>query len=211
MSERDDYGDLQFFGAIVASVSHELNNVITIIDQVDGLLQDLLTAEQSGAPITMGQLKTIHERIARQTVRGVEIVKNLNRFAHGIDEPSVLELNSVLENLFELARRIVERRRFKLVVQYANPEVVVTASQFWLQQLVFQCLQQFLNSSPETSEISVAVSREGSSAVVAMAGPEIAFVEPAGKRTASVRAEVSCGRTRVDIVLPLFGQEGDQA
>jgi hypothetical protein len=46
---------------------------------------------------------------------------------------------------------------------------------------------------------------------VAMSGPEIAFVEPAGTRTASVRAEVSCGRTRVDIVLPLFGQEGDQA
>ena len=51
---------LAFFGAITASVSHELNNVMSIIDQNNGLLKDLLAV---GHPISNERLERINNSI----------------------------------------------------------------------------------------------------------------------------------------------------
>jgi len=53
---------LAFFGAITASISHELNNVIAIIDQSAGLLNDLLAGAQYGRPITNEKLERISKK-----------------------------------------------------------------------------------------------------------------------------------------------------
>ena len=73
--------DLAFFGAITASVSHELNNVISIVYQTAGLLNDLLAGAQRGRPISDERLEQIAIRIGEQTERGAAIIKRLNAFA----------------------------------------------------------------------------------------------------------------------------------
>ena len=47
--------DLQFFGRIMANVSHEFNNVITIIGELSGLLRDLAGLAERGRPLPRGQ------------------------------------------------------------------------------------------------------------------------------------------------------------
>lgn len=173
-SDGDKLDALKFVGAVTASVSHELNNIITIIDQVAGLLQDTLAGARAGAPLDMGKLQSMQERIARQTRRGIEIVKNLNRFAHGVDEPVArFEMNAVIGNLVNLVQRLADLRKVRLSVRYAGRETYVTSSPFRLQQAVFHCLECFLRFAPPGSEIALAIACEGSSACVAVSGPAL--------------------------------------
>jgi len=76
---------LVFFGTLTASVTHELNNVLSIIDQTRGLLEDLAVGAASGRAIDPARLETIATRIDRQVRKGVEIMSCLNRFAHSLD------------------------------------------------------------------------------------------------------------------------------
>lgn len=183
----DELDALKFVGAVTASVSHELNNVITIIDQVGGLLQDTLAGARAGAPLDMGRLQSMQERIARQTRRGIEIVKNLNRFAHGVDEPvAQFEVNAVVANLVSLVQRLAELKKVRLSVRYAGRETYVTSSPFRLQQAVFHCLERFLQCAPPGGEIALAITCEGSSACVAVSGPAVSADEDWRDRLAGV-------------------------
>jgi len=107
-----------------------------------------------------------------------------------------------------LARRILDLKKVKLVAHYSNDEIVVTASPFCIQQLVFHCLQEFRDSSGEAPEISVSVLREDLLAVIAVSGPEITFAQPATRGTAVVRDECRDGRSTVRIEVPLLRQAG---
>ena len=50
---------LQFFGRISASISHELKNVLAIINENAGLLEDLTSMADRGKPIDSARLKAI--------------------------------------------------------------------------------------------------------------------------------------------------------
>ncbi len=176
--EHEQLDALKFVGAVTASVSHELNNVITIIDQVAGLLQDTLAGAQSGTSLDTGKLKTLQERIARQTRRGIEIVKNLNRFAHGVDEPvTQFEINATVGNLVSLMQRPADLRKVRLSIRCAGQETYVTSSPFRLQQALFHCIERLLASSSPGGEIALEVACDGGSACVAVSGPPISADE----------------------------------
>ena len=55
-----------FFGKISASVSHELNNVLAIIGQTAGLLEDLLDSGPGDEPIPRASLERICSQITEQ-------------------------------------------------------------------------------------------------------------------------------------------------
>ena len=60
--------ELSFFGTISASVSHELNNVLSIINEYAGLLDDLVTADKKGIPFENEKIKK--ENIQSRTAYG---------------------------------------------------------------------------------------------------------------------------------------------
>ena len=166
-------GSLEFFGAITASVAHELNNVISIIDQVGGLLQDIVNGAQTGAEIKLDRLRTIHERILRQTGRGIEIIRDLNRFAHGVDEPlASFELNAVVKNFVSLTGRLVELRQARLSVYYCDEKIPLAGSPFRLQEVLYRSLKRFLTDGEAGCEISLTIARTPEYAVLEISGPD---------------------------------------
>ncbi len=149
---------LHFFGMITASVSHELNNVISIIDQVAGLLSDLIAAADSGYPINLEKLKTVQERIRRQTQRGVGIIKRLNKFSHSVDEPFLeFDPGAVVENLMALAARFAELKKVTLETNLPQGSVTITNNPFTLQQAVFFCFRHALDVSERGETLRVAM------------------------------------------------------
>ncbi|MGD8291766.1 MAG: sensor histidine kinase, partial [Desulfobacterales bacterium] len=79
---------LQFFGRISASVSHELKNVLAIVNENAGLLEDLACMANRGKPIDPSRLIKMADAVKKQVGRADEILKNMNRFAHSIDQPT---------------------------------------------------------------------------------------------------------------------------
>src|SRR4030067_193492 len=78
---------LAFFGSITASFSHEINNIMAIIGELAGLMEDLLRVADLGHPPQLERFRRVSERIGTQVKRGEEMIKRLNRFAHTMDEP----------------------------------------------------------------------------------------------------------------------------
>jgi C4-dicarboxylate-specific signal transduction histidine kinase len=97
---------LAFFGKMTASISHEIKNVLAIINENAGLLEDITLMAERGIPINLDRLKTQAERIKNQIRRADVIVKNMNRFAHSVDESLMsVDLAELLEFLAALSRR----------------------------------------------------------------------------------------------------------
>ena len=68
---------LAFFGAVTASVTHEQNNVLSVIDQTAGLLQDMIAAEREGTPINIDRLADAVRTVQAQTERSLGIIRRL--------------------------------------------------------------------------------------------------------------------------------------
>ena len=155
---------LAFSGAITASVTHELNNVYSIIDQTIGLLDDLLAVTSPDRPIEPEKLQRITEKIQAQTQRGVGIIKRLNTFAHSVDEPvREFEINQLVENLTELSRRFANLKKAELEVELLPEEVNLVSNPFLLQQAIYLCYRQLLANAEKGHLVSVRVGREDGS------------------------------------------------
>lgn len=165
-AERDG---LAFFGTLAASVTHELNNALSVIDQAQGLLEDLAAGVAAGRPIDPRRLQTVRERIDRQVRKGVEIVSRLNRFAHSLDDVEAeFDIGAATENLVSLARRFADLKKVRLEHEPSSGEVWGRGNAFALQQAIFSCLQKVLEASEEGDRIGVAVGRDADQAVVAI-------------------------------------------
>ena len=162
---------LAFFGAITASVSHELNNVMAIIDQNNGLMADLLIGATPERPIPNERLHKIAESITAQTERGVRIIKRLNSFAHSVDDP-IREFNLIqlVDNFIRLAQRLASLRKVTLESQHSESELSVQSSPFLLQQILFLCIQRALNTSQPGDILKVGTSLEASQVRIEVTG-----------------------------------------
>lgn len=170
---------LAFFGSITASVSHELNNVISIIDQTAGLLQDLLVGAEEGRPIPNERLKKIAESVAAQTDRGVRIIKRLNTFAHSVDDPQKeFEINPTIENLVALARRFAALKRAELEADLPEPSAKIVNSPFGVQQVVFVCLRWLLDGSKSGDSIRVVAKSSADNVLISIDGPAAGREQP---------------------------------
>ena len=170
--DRGGRGGLVFFGTLAASVTHELNNALSIIDQAGGLLGDLSAGATEGRTIDPRRVETVHERIDRQVRKGVEILNRLNRFAHSIDEPAArFDLVAETVNLLGLTRRFAELRQVRLELAPCAEEILVAGDAFALQQALFACLRTALDGAGEGDRIDVRPRRDGDQAVVAVSSP----------------------------------------
>ncbi len=158
---------LEFFGRITASVSHELNNVMSIIDQTSGLLDDLLFAAEQGQSIPVDRLKTIYEKLSVQTDRGVRIIKRLNSFAHSVDDPlKEVELNQLVDTFARLMQRLTGLKKVDLVVEKHPLPLKAETNPFVLQMIFYTLIQGSLNDNAVGGNLCLRVYEDGGKPIV---------------------------------------------
>jgi len=132
---------LQFFGKMSASISHEMKNVMAIINENAGLLEDLTIMAEKGMPIDPERLKTQASRIMKQIRRGDDIIKGMNRFAHSVDESlRQTDLNDSLALMCALSGRFAFMRGVTLEQEPPSTQVPIITHPFFLQNLIWLCL-----------------------------------------------------------------------
>lgn len=135
-----------FMGKITAGATHELKNVLAIIKESAGLLEDLIEISKEQFPMREKFLNVLG-KISDQVARGVEISSRLNLFAHAPDnlEASV-DLNDVVDQVAFLSKRFARARKITLsVVRHERP-ILVTTDPLKLQMLVFDCLSLLVDA-----------------------------------------------------------------
>ena len=157
--------ELVFFGAVTASISHELNNAMATIEQTAGLLEDLAIDCASGEPIGQEQVKEIAARIGKQTIRGAAIIRRLNVFAHSTDDAErELELHDVMEAVVALAQRLAERSGVGLEVRPRQSELRVRNDPFRVQQALYLAIREAVSAAPKGDTVRLSAVQQGATA-----------------------------------------------
>lgn len=155
----------EVFGAITASLSHEINNVFAIINELSGLLDDLLHAAEEGAPLDVEELGGTTKRIAAQVERGHEYVVQLNRFAHAVDKKqTTVLLNETVEDMTILCRRFGKLRQVELETCLPAISPRIEAGAFDAQHLIFRGIDIALDASRQGDVIRIGVEPQGDGA-----------------------------------------------
>lgn len=134
-------GGIQFFGKMAASISHEIKNVLAIINENAGLLEDICAMAERGRPIDPARLKRLSGSVKDQIRRADHIMTVMNRFAHSADDACVsIDISEVAELLVSLSARFVAMRGVVLEVGTPAGPVAITTFPFALLNLLWLCL-----------------------------------------------------------------------
>ena len=156
--------ELAFFGKVTASISHEINNVVTVVGEVGGLLHDMALMAERGRPLDAEKVRRECERVAGQVARGKEIIKSLNRFAHSTDDPTkTADLVETTAQSVRLFQRFAELRRTSIELAPTAEPVTVTADLFGFNHVFFLAVLTLLDAgdSAEPVRVSIASAPDG--------------------------------------------------
>jgi signal transduction histidine kinase len=148
--------NLEFFSRITASVTHELTNVLSIINEYNGLLEDQIYKADKGEKIQPDKLDRIQTKLNNQIQRGKSIIKRLNYFAHSVDsEYSEFDLVFLIKNMILLTERFTSMKNIKIIEEYQIESLNLQSNPFLIQRLLFLCIMVIVDNSQEDSLIKV--------------------------------------------------------
>jgi C4-dicarboxylate-specific signal transduction histidine kinase len=151
-------GGVQFFGIISASISHDIKNVLAVLNENAGLLEDLVLAAEKGAPFNQERVKSLAGSMRKQIQRADLITKNMNRFAHSVDKPlSNIDLCETLELIVALSGRLADMRGVNLEPVYTTERIYITTNPFFLENLLWRCLDFAMTSVMEEKTVGIIV------------------------------------------------------
>jgi light-regulated signal transduction histidine kinase (bacteriophytochrome) len=163
-----DAAGLQVFGMISAAVSHDLKNVLAIINESAGLLDDLALRASKGVEIPADRLGVTTARILKQVKRGDTILKNLNRFAHTTDAP-ILQSNAseTVTLMVDLAGRQAAMK--ELVFTTAPNAGSIRTCLVYFEAFIYLLLQQIIATLPRKEIVDISVEQQGDVLVIRFA------------------------------------------
>jgi signal transduction histidine kinase len=207
MTEKQDVPmerDICFFGAVTASISHEIKNVLTTINETAGLLDDFaLEAQRGEGVLDPSQARNVAAAIARNVRRADGIVRNLNRFAHSTDQSrAVVELGELLNLFSDLAARLAANRGASLqITNELGPQEVLTAP-FSLLHVLWRSLEFVLVTVGAVGQIQLLVS---AAAVEGGKGQQMELIWEKSSRNAMESVGDFPGQIERDLLMRLPG------
>ncbi|MBI4620999.1 MAG: HAMP domain-containing histidine kinase [Desulfobacterales bacterium] len=151
--------EIAFIGKVTASLSHDIKNILAIINESSGLAGDLLTKGDQKENPHLSRLTQINISMQEQVKRGVEIVKRLNRFAHSMDEEaSDSDLNDIILLTADIAKRLARLKGVGLeTIPTDNPIIDIRNDPFKIEQILFGCIEYLLDLPAKKSLITITV------------------------------------------------------
>ncbi|MDA3843692.1 MAG: hypothetical protein PF588_04895 [Candidatus Kapabacteria bacterium] len=202
-----------FVEKITAGVTHDMNNVLAVINEYSGLLEDQIYLAENGAQLNLDKLQSISERLSNQVVRGRNLMKSLNKFAHETDQNvSAFDLNEMLENLILLCNRFALAQQIELKSNSTNSKIVIVHKAFALKQLVFNVLitlfeqinspsEILVSSIPNGSQTKIVIELHPNSSTLSIDNFSI-FDESAEKLSVLIEYHFSDADASIDLLLP---------
>ncbi|WP_243545906.1 sensor histidine kinase [Pseudodesulfovibrio tunisiensis] len=194
-----DREDLRFFGRISASVSHEIKNVFAIINEGAGLIDDLTLLADKGVPVDPEKLRSVARTILDQIQRGDRIVRNMNTFAHTVDEDvRHVDLAETVTLMSALSKRLASINSVTLATgECASVEVVT--SPYFLNHLLHGIISHAVGCAGQGTTLTLAAGTDDKGALLSLAGPAsletTALPEEISRIAATIQADVTPGKT----------------
>jgi signal transduction histidine kinase len=158
---------LRFFGAMSASVSHEIKNKLAVINEKAGLVEDIAVAMRSGHAADPDRLETQARKIAEQVREANRIVRALNRLAHSTDEArTTVDATDLAALAVELYRRTAAMAQTAVDSRGPDGEVPLRTNPFLLVNAIGLCLGMAVAKVDESRALTVVTERAEHGAVI---------------------------------------------
>ncbi len=152
---------LQFFGKMTASASHEIKNVLAIINENAGLLEDFTFMADRGKPIDPERLKAMADAVKKQIRRADDIIKNMNRLAHSTDDlESTIDLNETIELIIALTARFAAMKSVQVDLRLPENSAKLQTAPFLLMNLLWLCLDFSMSVCGHAKHIELVAEEE---------------------------------------------------
>lgn len=210
--------DIRFFGTVSASVSHEIKNVLAVINEAAGLLEDLALMAGRGMPLDPERLKRAASTILGQVRRGDAIVRNMNAFAHSADEPAKgapgaqTDLAEALPLAAGLFARLADMRQVTLRLADAPPALLPVAG-FDLMRLLHRAVLAALDATGKGDALTLSASATPDGARIVLSAPDRTLAAPDDPEFAALASAVDAEAFTNDdgaLVLALGRAAGNQ-
>ncbi len=200
--------ELQFFGKMTASISHEIKNVMAIINESAGLLEDYTLMAEKGMPIKPDRLKTVSDRVTAQIGRANTITRNLNSLAHSVDEfQKSIGIKETLDLALGLCGRFADMRGVKLDFQPPADFPTVITSPFHFLNLIWQILDSAMDAADRDKTIHLSCETGPDSVSIEFKGMATLTDKPLGSGESALlrvlNAEINYNETNGKIILTL--------
>jgi len=170
---------LAFVGRIIAGVSHEFKNHLSVTKELSGLLDDLLAMEKDALP-GRERLTKITAGIGERVAAAAEMAGHLGRFAHRMDFPlSSFSVNEVAGEILFLTRRFARLKNITLELDPAPDLPSMHSNPSLLQFVVFSAVMAMLNHLEKQGAVRVATAAAGDRVRIAFHGEKIRAGAPA--------------------------------
>ena len=145
-----------FLAKITASTTHELRNVLSIVKQTAGLMDDLIQASEGGRALIPDRLRQLAGSIGRQVERGSDLISNLHDMAHSLDPgPARTELSPAVERVAAFSERFARQRKQQVEVGSGDSDVIVAMNGLPLQMALFAAVEYSLGRLPEGGTVTL--------------------------------------------------------
>lgn len=161
---------LLFFSKTNRLISHELKNVLAIISETLGLIDELSALAKEGGDLPPGKLKSLSESVLEEIDRANRIVRHMNSFAHQIDNfLEEVDISQTVPLIIDLAGLDANVKKINFEIGPATPAQVQT-SPFFLNNLIFQFIRGYAGQTAPASNITVGFETAEDSAEIIFSG-----------------------------------------
>ena len=196
MSTPEDRG-AAFVAEVAAGTTHEIRNILAIVKESAGLIEDLIDAFNRRGSLDQEKLIRSLGRIDAQVARGTEILSNLNRFAHSLDHvQDAIDVTRDVQQVASLCQFRARRKRHVLQVQPGGQNLTAAVDPFRFQMSLFAAVGCCLEQLPEGSTVSISTDRMDDRPTVEFTGrggDEAALPVPAEAKGWSPLVEIADG------------------
>lgn len=135
-----DDNEVAFFGKITAAFTHELKNVLAIIRESSGLVEDIMSISKDRIKHA-DKVDTSLNNVRTQIERGVEMISRLNSFAHSTDHVTTsVDIFEITEQLLRLSERPARLQEVALKAHPPEEAASILTSPIRLQMALFNCI-----------------------------------------------------------------------
>ncbi|MCF6247496.1 MAG: hypothetical protein L3J69_09070 [Desulfobacula sp.] len=132
----------EFLGAITCSVTHEIQNVLAIIKENSGLMEDFILMNPNGSvPGLEKKLAACIDKIKKQAYRGVGLTSELNSFAHGPDKTTTsINIVELIKKLVAVSERFFKLKGIDILLTVPDQRHSITTDPVLFQMIIFSCI-----------------------------------------------------------------------
>ena len=171
MSSSPEFEKIRLFGTLTASATHEFQNVLAIIRESAGLMEDILAITPMEESAALGErLGAPFATIQKQVKRGVELVSALNGFAHTADAPvQQVDMGALLERLLLLTHRRAAGAGVEIAFIPADDSLVLPCDPVQLQVCLYHAMEAFFQVLPARTTLTLSLEGNAAGGAVRMA------------------------------------------